>query len=43
MLREVLAAAIYFITRLSLEHVLDELTPMLEQATAGEAPRTYPS
>lgn len=40
---EVLAGAIYFITPLSLEYVLDELTPMLEQATAGEAPREYPS
>lgn len=40
---EVLAGAIYFITPLSLEYVLDELTPMLELATAGEAPRTYPS
>ncbi len=39
---EVLAGAIYFITPLSLEYVLDELTPMLEQATAGEAPRSYP-
>jgi iron complex transport system substrate-binding protein len=39
----VLAGAIYFITPLSLEYVLDELTPMLEQATAGEASRTYPS
>jgi iron complex transport system substrate-binding protein len=40
---EVLAGAIYFITPLSLEYVLDELTPMLEQATAGTAPRAYPS
>ena len=40
---EVLAGAIYFITPLSLEYVLDELTPMLELATAGEAPRSYPN
>ena len=39
---EVLAGAIYFITPLSLGHVLDELTPLLEQATAGEAPRAFP-
>ncbi len=39
---EILAGAIYFITPLSLEYVLDELTPMLEQATAGEAPRAFP-
>lgn len=40
---EVLAGAIYFLTPLSLEYVLEELTPMLEQATAGTAPRAYPS
>ncbi len=40
---EVLAGAIYFITPLSLEYVLDELTPMLGLATAGEAPRSYPN
>ena len=40
---EVLTGAIYFITPLSLEYVLDELTPMLELATAGDAPRSYPN
>ena len=40
---EVLAGAIYFLTPLSLEYVLDELTPMLEKAAVGQAPRSYPS
>jgi len=38
-----LAGALYFLTPLSLEYALERLTPMLEQATAGEAPRAYPS
>lgn len=37
-----LAGALYFLTPLSLEYALDRLTPMLEQATAGEAPRAFP-
>jgi iron complex transport system substrate-binding protein len=37
-----LAGALYFLTPLSLEYALDRLTPMLEQAVAGEAPRTIP-
>lgn len=40
---EILAGAIYFTTPLSLLHVLDRLTPMLEAAVAGEAPREYPA
>jgi iron complex transport system substrate-binding protein len=40
---EILAGAIYFDTPLSLEYALDRLTPMLELAAAGEAPRQYPS
>jgi iron complex transport system substrate-binding protein len=40
---EVLAGAIYFDTPLSLQHVLEQLTPQLELATRGEAPREYPS
>lgn len=40
---EVMAGATYFSTPLSLEYLLDRLTPMLEQAAAGEAPRAYPS
>jgi len=40
---EILAGAIYFDSPLSLQYVLDELTPMLEQATEGTAPRAYPS
>ena len=40
---EILAGAIYFDTPLSLRYVLDELTPSLEQATDGSAPRSYPS
>jgi iron complex transport system substrate-binding protein len=39
----VLAGAIYFDTPLSLLYVLEHLTPMLEAAVAGDAPRTYPS
>lgn len=38
-----LAGALYFLTPLSLEYALDRLTPMLEQATAGKAPREFPS
>lgn len=38
-----LAGALYFLTPLSLEYALDRLTPMLEQASAGKAPREYPS
>lgn len=38
-----LAGALYFLTPLSLEYALDRLTPMLEQATAGKAPRAFPS
>lgn len=38
---EILAGAIYFLTPLSLQYVLDELTPMLEQASAGDAPLDY--
>lgn len=37
-----LAGALYFLTPLSLEYALDRLTPLLEQATAGEAPRAFP-
>lgn len=35
---ETLAGAIYFLTPLSLEYVLDELTPRLELASVGQAP-----
>jgi iron complex transport system substrate-binding protein len=38
----VLAGAIYFDTPLSRAYVLEHLTPMLEQAAAGEAPREFP-
>jgi iron complex transport system substrate-binding protein len=38
-----LAGAVYFDTPLSRAYVLEKLTPMLEQATAGEAPRAFPS
>jgi iron complex transport system substrate-binding protein len=37
-----LAGALYFLTPLSLQYALDRLTPMLEQATAGKAPRAFP-
>lgn len=37
-----LAGALYFLTPLSLSYALDRLEPMLEQATAGEAPREFP-
>ena len=40
---ETLAGAIYFLTPLSLEYVLAELTPMLEKAAEGTARRAYPS
>ncbi|WP_205474297.1 iron-siderophore ABC transporter substrate-binding protein [Nocardioides sp. SYSU D00038] len=40
---DVLAGAIYFLTPLSIEYVLDELTPLLEKATAGEAPTEFPT
>lgn len=36
---EILAGAIYFISPLSLPYVLEELTPQLEAAVAGNAPR----
>jgi len=38
-----LAGAIYFDSPISRAYVLDKLTPMLEQATAGKAPRAFPS
>ena len=37
-----LAGAIYFMTPLSLDYVLAELTPMLEAAAEGKAPQSYP-
>ena len=40
---EILAGAIYFDTPLSLEYALDRLTPMLELAARGEAPREFPA
>ncbi len=40
---ETLAGAIYFITPLSLEYVLEHLTPGLEKAVSGEAPTEYDS
>jgi iron complex transport system substrate-binding protein len=40
---DVLAGAIYFLTPLSLEYVLEHLTPELELAADGDAPREYPS
>lgn len=40
---EVLAGAIYFLTPLSQLYLIDRLTPMLEAAATGEAPREYPS
>ncbi|MDO9456625.1 ABC transporter substrate-binding protein [Nocardioides sp.] len=40
---EVLAGAIYFITPLSLEYVLEHLTPRLEKAVAGEGPTSFDS
>lgn len=39
---EILAGAIYFITPLSLMYVLENLTPLLEKAVAGEAPKEFP-
>lgn len=38
-----LAGAIYFETPLSLRYALERLTPMLEQATEGTAPREFPA
>lgn len=38
-----LAGAIYFDSPLSLQYALDRLTPMLERAAAGEAPREFPA
>jgi iron complex transport system substrate-binding protein len=38
-----LAGAMYFISPLSLPYVLDRLTPLLEAAVAGEAPRRMAS
>lgn len=38
-----LAGAIYFETPLALSYTLERLTPMLEAATAGTAPREYPA
>ncbi len=40
---DVLAGAIYFLTPLSLEYVLEHLTPQLGLAVDGDAPREYPS
>lgn len=40
---ETLAGAIYFLTPLSLEYVLERLTPLLEQAVAGEAATEFPA
>ena len=40
---ETLAGALYFLTPLSLAYVLDELTPLLEQASAGTAPQAFPT
>lgn len=40
---DALAAAIGFDTPLSRAYVLKELTPLLEQASAGTAPRAFPS
>jgi iron complex transport system substrate-binding protein len=40
---EILAGAIYFLTPLSQLYLIDRLTPMLEAAVTGEAPREYPS
>jgi iron complex transport system substrate-binding protein len=40
---DILAGAIYFLTPLSLDYVLERLTPLLEQASAGEAPTEIPS
>lgn len=40
---DILAGAIYFDTPLAHEYTLERLVPMLERATAGEAPREYPS
>ena len=37
-----LAGAVYFLTPLSLEYVLDRLPPLLEEAVAGEAPIAFP-
>ena len=37
------AGAIYFETPLSLEYTLEQLTPALEAAARGEAPRSFPS
>ena len=38
-----LAGAIYFDTPLARTYALEKLTPLLEQAAAGEAPRAFPS
>jgi iron complex transport system substrate-binding protein len=38
---DILAGAIYFETPLALKYVLDNLTPMIEQAAVGEAPLDY--
>ncbi|MGA8258309.1 MAG: ABC transporter substrate-binding protein, partial [Nocardioides sp.] len=38
-----LAGAVYFLTPLSLEYVLENLTPMLEKAVASEAPIAFPT
>ncbi len=40
---ETLAGAIYFDTPLSHTYVLEELTPLLEAASTGTAPRAFPS
>jgi iron complex transport system substrate-binding protein len=38
-----LAGAVYFDTPLSRAYVLEKLTPMLELAADGKAPRAFPS
>ena len=40
---EILAGAIYFDTPLSHKYILENLTPMIEQAADGTAPRAFPS
>ncbi|MBF4161455.1 ABC transporter substrate-binding protein [Nocardioides acrostichi] len=40
---EVMAGATYFSTPLSLDYLLERLTPMLEAASQGKEPRAYPS
>ena len=40
---EILAGAIYFDTPLAHQYLLDNLTPKLAKAAAGESPRSFPS